>query len=124
MPRYGEIVLVSKLVDPRGRNPKDRPAVIVTRTEEIDSGAPLVVVAITTTLPEPLPDDYVSLPWSRPRHPRTGLNERNAAVCHWLAVIEEATVIRTIGQVPTPQLARIDEILRRLAGGGPFSEGP
>jgi hypothetical protein len=124
MYRYGEIVLVSNLPDPRGRNPKDRPAVVMTRTEEIDSGASLAVVAITTTLPDPLPDDYVPLPWFRPRHPRTGLNTRNAAVCHWLAIIEESKVLRAIGQVPTRHLARIDAILRRLADEGPSSEDP
>jgi len=28
--RYGDIVLVADFVDPQGRNPKDRPCVVVT----------------------------------------------------------------------------------------------
>lgn len=114
--RHGDIVIVAGLPDPQGRNPKDRPAVIVTPTDELRAGRPLFIVAITTTLSDPLPDDYVPLPWSRPRHPRTGLNARNAAVCHWLAHVEETQIARAIGRVPTRELIEIGEVLRRLAG--------
>ena len=112
---YGDIVIVSDLLDPRGRNPKDRPAVVVTPTDELDAGGPIYIVAITTTLPGVLPDDHVPLPWQRPRHPRTGLNKRNAAVCHWLALIEADRIDRVIGFVPNAELAMIGEALRRLA---------
>jgi len=121
MRAYGEIILVSALLDPQGGNPKDRPAVIVTPTREIDSTSPLQVVAVTTLLPDPLPDDHVLLPWQLPRHPRTGLNRRCAAVVSWLARVEEARVIRTVGLVPGRQLREIAAILVRLSG---ESEGP
>ena len=114
--RYGDIAIVSGLPDPFGRNPKDRPVVIVTPTDELREGRPIFVVAITTTLPDPLPDDYITLPWSRPRHPRTGLNSRNAVVCHWLVEVELSRVLRTIGRAPASKLDEIEEILRRLAG--------
>ena len=104
---YGDIVIGSRLLDPQGRNPKDRPAEIVTPTEELNVDAPIYVVAITTTLPDPLPDDHVAIPWQRPRHPRTGLNERNAAVCHWLARVEPERIDRVIGFVPNAELAAI-----------------
>jgi mRNA-degrading endonuclease toxin of MazEF toxin-antitoxin module len=112
---YGDIVIISGLPDPRGRNPKDRPAVIVTPTDEMDADGPIFVVAITTTLTEPMPDDHVPLPWQRPKHPRTGLNARNAVVCHWLAMVEPDRVERVIGIVNNAELGRINEILRRLA---------
>jgi mRNA-degrading endonuclease toxin of MazEF toxin-antitoxin module len=122
--KYGDIVIVSGLPDPQGRNPKDRPAVVVTPTEELEAGRPIFVVAITTTLLAPLPNDYVRLPWSRPRHPRTGLNDKNAAVCHWLAQVDEVQIVRAIGRAPTAQLAQIQGILRRMAEGGREPSGP
>ena len=110
---------MSDMVDPHGRNPKDRPAVVVTPSEEIENEAPVFVVAITTTLPDPLPADYIRIPWSRPRHPRTGLNERNAAACHWLASVERSRVVRKIGRVPSTELSWIEEALRDLANDAP-----
>ncbi len=55
---------------------KLRPAIIVTPSDRITLTAPLDVVAVTSRLPEPLPDDHVLLPWHAQRHPRTGLNRR------------------------------------------------
>jgi mRNA-degrading endonuclease toxin of MazEF toxin-antitoxin module len=112
--RFGDIVIVDALLDPKGQNPKNRPAVIVTPSAELAEGRPIFVIAITTTLPEPLPNDYIPLPWSRPRHPRTGLNERNAAVGHWLAHVEESRIIRVIGRTPAAQLNMIVAALERL----------
>ena len=37
--------------------------VVVTPTADIDAGGSIRVVAITTRLPNPLPDDHVLLPW-------------------------------------------------------------
>jgi mRNA-degrading endonuclease toxin of MazEF toxin-antitoxin module len=123
---YGEIVLVSALLDPQGRHPKDRPCVIVTPNDELGEGLPLQVVAITTYLPTPLPADHVLLPYMDPRHPKTGLNKKNAAVCSWLARIAEDRVIRSVGFTPGKQLVAIAELLerRRLAGGEPTGEEP
>jgi mRNA-degrading endonuclease toxin of MazEF toxin-antitoxin module len=114
---FGDIVIVTELLDPHGRNPKDRPAVVVTPTEDLEAGGAIFVIAITTTLPEPLPDDYISLPWARPRHPRTGLDTRNAVVCHWLSRVETSRIARKIGRVPTARLAEIVERLRDMDAG-------
>ncbi len=114
MLHLGDIVIVKGLLDPRGRNPKNRPAVVVTPSEELATGGPIFVVAITTSLPETLPDDYVLLPWSRPRHPRTGLNEPNAAVCHWLVTVEADRIFRIIGRAPASHLGRMLAELKRL----------
>jgi mRNA-degrading endonuclease toxin of MazEF toxin-antitoxin module len=114
MRQFGEIVLVSELLDPHDRNPKDRPTVVVTPTADIDPTLPLQIVAITTFLPDPLPDDHVLLPFYHPRHPRTGLNKRCAAVCFWLARVEDSRVLRTIGFVPGRQMLEIEVVLARL----------
>ncbi len=86
---------------------KLRPAVIVTPSERLASPGPLDVVAITSRLPKPLPDDYVSLPWHAQGHPRTGLNRPCAAVCTWLARITADDIDDVAGIVPSPVLAAI-----------------
>jgi mRNA-degrading endonuclease toxin of MazEF toxin-antitoxin module len=111
---YGDIVIVTDLLDRSGRNPKDRPAVVVTPTDELEAGRPVFVIAITTSLPDSLPEDFISLPRFRPRHPRTGLDKRNAAVCRWLAKVDVSRIARKIGRVPTPQLSEIACCLRAI----------
>ncbi len=111
---YGDIVLVSGLLDPQGRNPKDRPCVVVGDPKAPAEGT-LLVVAISTVLPDPLPDDYVPLPYHRPWHPRTGLNKRNAAVGRWVQEVERSRILRKVGIVPGKQLVALAEVLRRLA---------
>jgi mRNA-degrading endonuclease toxin of MazEF toxin-antitoxin module len=115
--RFGDVVIVAGLLDPQGRNPKDRACVIVTKTVEIAEGGPLDVVAITTLLPDPLPFDHVPLPWHRQGHARTGLNKKNAAVCSWLMEVEASRLIRAIGHVPGEPMLRIESVLRVLRGG-------
>src|SRR3954470_16729515 len=102
--RYSEIVIVVGLLDPQGRNPKDRACVVVSPSDQIEAGGALDVVAITTKLPDPLPPDHVPLPWQLPRHPRTGLGKRGAAVCTWQAEVDPSRVARSIGSVPGRQM--------------------
>lgn len=79
---------------------KERPAVIVTPNDRITPGAPLDVIAVTSRLPEPLPDDHVLLPWQAQGHPRTGLNRRCAAVCTWVARIHAENIRSVAGVLP------------------------
>ena len=116
MPAYGDIVIITALLDPQGRNPKDRACVVVTPPDEIEEGGSLDVVAITTLVPDPLSPDHVPLPWHAERHPRTGLNKRNIAVCSWLVEIPGSRVARVIGRVPNKQMIQIAAILARLSG--------
>jgi mRNA-degrading endonuclease toxin of MazEF toxin-antitoxin module len=55
--QFGRIVWV-EVADNRGER-KERPAIILTPTEQITSTDSISVVAITSSLLEPLPDDYV-----------------------------------------------------------------
>lgn len=54
---YGQIVIVSEMTDPNGVNPKDRPSVIVTPTNDIHPEGSIIVVTISTLLPGSAPDD-------------------------------------------------------------------
>ena len=98
--------------DPRG-NVKRRPLVILTATNEMLLDAPIVAVAVTTMYPKSPPREFVELPWSRPRHPATGLAQRSAARCDWLVEIKPSQVAEFKGSyVPAKTLL---EILERVA---------
>ena len=103
--RFGQIVW-AELADANGIR-KVRPAVIVTPSAQIEPATSLEVVAVTSLLPKPLPDDHVLLPWHPRGHPRTGLNRDCAAVCGWLARISSADIRGTAGVVPGPEMLEI-----------------
>jgi mRNA-degrading endonuclease toxin of MazEF toxin-antitoxin module len=80
--------------------PKLRPVVIVTSSDRITPTAPLDVIAVTSRVPEPLPNDHVLLQWHAQGHPRTGLNRKCAAVCTWVARIRHDDIRDVAGVVP------------------------
>lgn len=113
VPQRGRIVWV-ELLDPQGRNPKNRPAVIVSDNAHIHPGDPtceVLVVGITTKVEETPAEHAVALPWQRGRHPRTGLYEPSVAVITWLERIRLAAIREYGGTVPGRQLL---DILQRL----------
>lgn len=59
-PQFGRIVQV-EVLDSQGRNPKVRPAVIITPDEAIRWDGEVDVVAITTQLDQAPEDDQVKL---------------------------------------------------------------
>ena len=86
---------------------KSRPAVIITPDDQITPGGTFQVVAVTSTLADPLPADHVLLPWHAQGHPRTGLNRKCAAVCSWLANLTDKDVQSIAGKAPGPVFAQI-----------------
>ncbi len=115
--RYGDIILVANFLDPQGRNPKDRPCVVMTNNASPTPEGSQLVVAISTIVPDPPPTGYALLPWQRPHHPKTGLNKPNAAICTWIAEIADSRVLRRLGIVPNRQLSLIADTLSQLARG-------
>jgi hypothetical protein len=83
--RYADIIFADVL-DPNGENPKIRRMVVLTPDAALASGFPIVVAAVTGTLPTPLTSDYVVLPYKNPpgRHPKTGLTKKAAVLCSWI----------------------------------------
>ncbi len=112
--RCGQIVW-AEVADENGIR-KTRPVVIITPEDRLAASGPLEVVAITSRLPQQLPDNHVLLPWHSQGHPRTGLNRRCAAVCSWLARIERDDIQKVAGIVPGAVLL---DIARRIAGARP-----
>jgi len=119
--RRGRIVYV-EVLDPQDRNPKRRPAVIVTPDAEIRADGEVWVVAISTQLEESPRNVQVQLPWQTNKHPVTKLTERCAAVCTWMEKVSVASIQDKdlAGTVPGRQLL---DILTRIKLPGP-PEGP
>ena len=115
--QFGSIIWV-QMSDRNGVNIKPRPAVM-TPDDLISTGAPIVVAAITTTLPTPLTDEYVELPWHRGGAVKTGLRQRCAVHCGWLAEVDRNDVERISGFVPG---AKLQEIARKIAAFKPPAE--
>lgn len=91
---------------------KRRPAVILTPEAEISRDQPLIVMAVTTTYPDPPKPDFIELPWSRdPRRVSTGLARRSAAVTTWLDTAYADEIDGIIGTAPSRVM---EEIQRRL----------
>lgn len=114
-------IVWAEIADSNGYS-KLRPAVIVTPTDRLSSGA-IDVVAVTSRLEDPLPENYVLLPWHAQGHPRTRLNRKCAAVCSWMAQISESDIQDTAGVVPAPLmqtiLAKIAANIPREVPGSP-----
>ena len=70
------------------------------------------MVAITTRVPVPLPDDHVLLPWERQGKGRSGLRRRCTAVASWQAEIPVGDVQEVVGSLP-PTV--IGELLAKVA---------
>ena len=113
LPQLGSVVW-AELEDANGFR-KTRPAVVVTATSDIATDKAIRVVAITTRLSTPLPDDYVLLPWDRQGIARSGLRRRCAAVAGWLAEIPVSDV-QVVGILPPGTirdlLAKVASVLR------------
>jgi hypothetical protein len=85
--------------------------VVVTPTADIAPGKSVRIAAVTTRLPDPLPDDHVLLPWDAQGTARSGLRRKCAAVASWLI---EASVddLQVAGLLP-PVI--VDDLLDKIA---------
>lgn len=95
---------------------KVRPAIVITPTAEIAAGQNMRIIAITTRLPSPLPDDHVLLPWHRDGKVRTGLRRKCAAVTSWRIEIGVSDVQQIVGVLPP---ATIEELLSKIVADAP-----
>ncbi|MBI1902998.1 MAG: type II toxin-antitoxin system PemK/MazF family toxin [Planctomycetia bacterium] len=113
MLQRGEIVVI-KVSDPSGANPKSRPVVIVSAPEPNASNLQYVGVAISTSIENPCPEHHVPLPWHAKGRARTGLTRPCVAKCDWRVFVDPADVERSIGTVPGHVMLKIIEEIRRL----------
>ena len=111
--RRGRIVRV-EVLDPQNRNPKIRPAIILTPTEEIRPDGDLVLVAITGSVNAAPADVEVTLPWHRQGRTTTRLNKPSVAVCTWVFTSPVSSIRALGGIVPARPLLQILEKIKAL----------
>jgi mRNA-degrading endonuclease toxin of MazEF toxin-antitoxin module len=100
--------IVWAIVRDRNGFRKRRPAILLTPTAQISEQQPLVIMAITTTFPNPPPSDHIELPWNPDRRrTSTGLARRSAAVVTWLDTVYPDEVDSIIGAVPARMMRTI-----------------
>jgi mRNA-degrading endonuclease toxin of MazEF toxin-antitoxin module len=103
-----------EVLDPQNRNPKCRPAVIVTPTEEIDPDGDVVLVAISGSVNAAPAEVQVALPWQTQGHTGTRLNRPSVAVCTWVFTSPVSSIQSYGGIVPDRQLLQILDKLNAL----------
>jgi mRNA-degrading endonuclease toxin of MazEF toxin-antitoxin module len=113
-PGQGSIVWVT-ITDPRGGNPKSRPAVVVTPTAAIEAGCDVQLAAITTLIGQAPFSETVELPHAAGGHPRTMLKKPCEVVCSWVVSAPLADVSDSGGSVPPDVLIEILAKVQRLA---------
>jgi|SRR6266550_9104167 len=87
--------------------------VVLTPASDIEENSPLVVMCITTSFPNPPPEDHILLPWNAdPRRVETKLAKRSAAVVSWLDTLYPDEVLELKGRVPGLVMERIQSRLR------------
>jgi len=106
-PQFGRIVQV-EVLDPQGRNPKVRPAVIITPDEAISPDGEVDVVAITIQLDQAPEDDQVKLRYDPPGVGRTQLRQECADVCTWRVRVRIADIRGFLGVVPGRQMLALN----------------
>ena len=116
LPMLGSVVW-AELADANGFR-KVRPVVVVTATADIAVGRTMRVLAITTRLPSPMPDDHILLPRDRDGKARSGLRRKCAAVTTWQAEINADDVQQVVGHLPP---AVMSELLTKAAAAIPPS---
>ena len=94
----GQIIEVA-ITNPCGQNKKPRPAVILTDTGELSLAAEFVVAAITTKFDEPLPPDWILLPWSSDGRAKSGLTEPSVVKCRWLRRVVQKDIVSLRGHL-------------------------
>lgn len=120
--RRGEIVWAPCL-DPRGRNLKGRPLLVI---NDAAAGQPVACLGISTQFDLPLPPTQVSVPYSPRRGCGTGLVEPSVVVCTWLVEVPPAGIVRRMGALPARHLEGVVRIVQDLAADdpGPASDPP
>ena len=96
----GQIVQAA-ITDPRGQNLKPRPVVILTATDELPDEGTYLVAAISTKFSEPLPADYIRVPWSHDGRAKSGLTEPSVVKCRWLRKVKREEILYTQGHLPS-----------------------
>lgn len=114
VPLYPGCIIRADMTDRNGY-PKNRPAVILTPTAEIEKGSPIIIFAISSKIKHPLPSNQVPLPADPDGTVGTGLDKDSVAVCNWAETISRSDITRIVGRVPIIQLKIISHFYRNMS---------
>lgn len=114
MLRRGSVVW-ARVPDPHGNlildqngNPKSRPALVLSTQDEIDSGGPLVVAAISTKFDrQACPNNWFLMESHPSGHPATGLNQPCVVKSDWLVGVEQNNIERVSPGVAARQTKQV-----------------
>jgi mRNA-degrading endonuclease toxin of MazEF toxin-antitoxin module len=110
---HGRVVWVT-IHDPQGRNPKCRPAVILTPTDAIKPDGDVWVVGITTNFERATPEVQTELQYDPRGNCRSGLRERCWAVATWVTKVPVSAIEGYAGVIPGRQMAEIHQKIEAL----------
>ena len=114
----GRIVWAT-LPDPQGRNPKDRPLIILSHNaDQLGDNDEVKVIGISTHQGEAPWNVQVPLPWSPAGNSVTRLREPCSAVCTWTANIKKGTIRKVSGSVPPATLQTILDTIQKIEAHG------
>jgi mRNA-degrading endonuclease toxin of MazEF toxin-antitoxin module len=111
-PCYGRVVWADLQDSITGQRFEDHPAVIVTPTDEIQTGREVWVVGISTKHHLAAPEVQVELGWHPQGQCRSGLSKPSWAVCTWVQRISLDSVRRYGGVLRGREMI---EIASRIA---------
>ena len=112
-------IVWTELFDPQGRNPKIRPAILVSPSTSNTGSIEWLAIAVSTKFDAAPSEVCVELSWHRDGHPRTKLKSRSVAVCTWQEFLSPDHIVELAGFTPLPYLQRILAILDTLSGNDP-----
>ena len=118
--QQGSIVQV-EITDSNG-NIKKRPALVITKSDEILTREQFVGLAITTTFPNPPLYNQVEIPSHPKGYVSTGLRRRSAVVCNWAVVLTEEKILSIKGYLPTNRFIDVMKVRQQFEDEEPSVE--
>tara|TARA_A100001391_G_scaffold203649_2_gene196613 strand:- start:202 stop:558 length:357 start_codon:yes stop_codon:yes gene_type:complete len=109
--RLGAIV-EAIVADPQGKNDKQRPLIVVGFENDNEK---VVICAISSRFPVPIPRDCIPLPHDSQGHPSTGLTVGSVAVCKWVDILDASQLVCKRGYISTKLLKKIIHMIEVLA---------
>jgi mRNA-degrading endonuclease toxin of MazEF toxin-antitoxin module len=114
-------IVWAEVLDPQGRNAKERPLVVLTdHPKTLSDDHELLTVAITSQSSQADSEHCTALPWSRNPGCITKLNSPSVAVCSWTCVVKKGAIQKIGGLVPPHVMQQILAKIKAIKseGGG------
>ena len=115
MLRQGSIVR-AWVSDPQGRNPKLRPLVVITPSQDIPGCKVLVGAPITGQFSIPVAKDEIALPYHPGGRASSALRKPCVAKCSWLVTLRPEDIAEQKGFLSSERLLSVPKAVADLEG--------